>query len=84
LPLSEDFARWADDPMTRRFMAVLKAWEEKNRKDWEVSAFNDAWGQADRLQKELHAAQARVSAFNQARRMNFADIAYWLGIEDAE
>lgn len=83
-PLSEDFARWRDDPMTRRVFAALNAAEAQQKAQWEQASWGGGVARGDALERLLLELRVRADAYASLAELTFADVATWLGIEDAE
>lgn len=83
-PLEEDFARWREDPMTRRFLAAIAAWEDRVIFDWQLSSLNGTFGRPEKLFEALQETQAQVRCLSRVRHMEWPDVAKWLELDDAE
>lgn len=84
MQLSEDFARWRDDPFTKLVLKALRQAAETQKEDWLAASWGGAMVRGDDLERKLLVTQTRADAYRSLEEMTPSDIATWLGIEDAE
>jgi hypothetical protein len=84
LPLSEDFARWRDDPITRLVFRALEAAEQAQKDQWQAASWGGGQVRADDLKDTLQELRVRADAYAALREMTIEDVTTWLGIEHAE
>jgi hypothetical protein len=84
-PLSEDFARWRDDPMTRMVLASLELAEKAQRADWLTASWDGGVARGEDLERKLLVTRTRADAYRALIDMTFEDVAAWLELKpDAE
>lgn len=81
LPVSEDFARWRDDPMTRLVLRALDAAAQAQKTQWDAASWQGGLVRAEDLKDLLQELRVRADCYAALRDMTFEDIAAWLGIE---
>jgi hypothetical protein len=79
--LSEDFARWRDDPMTRMVIRALKAAEEAQKRQWDAFSWGGDMVRADQLADTLKELRVRADCYRSLHDMTADDVAAWLGME---
>jgi hypothetical protein len=84
LPLSEDFARWREDPMTRRVFQALRIAAMEQHSAWEDASWGGQVVRGDDLERLLRELRTRADAYQALEALTFEQLANWLGIEDAE
>ena len=84
LPLSEDFTRWRDDPMTKMVLGALKLAEAEQKKLWDAASWEGEVARADDLEKLRIELLVRADAYRALQELSFQDVATWLGIDNAE
>lgn len=84
MPLSEDFARWREDPMTQTVLGALEMAEAEQKRQWDAASWDGGIVRGEDLEKLLQELRVRADAYRALRELTFADVASWLGIEDAE
>ncbi len=84
MPLSEDFTRWLDDPVTRLVFRALEQAEEAQKARWDAASWGGGMVRPDALAALLNELRVRSDCYRALREMTFADVATWLGIEDEE
>lgn len=84
MPLSEEFARWREDPMTRTVLSALEAAEAEQKKQWDSASWGGGLARGQDLERLLLELRVRADAYRSLHEMTFADVAAWLGIENAE
>ena len=80
MPLSEDFARWRDDPMTRMVFAALEQAEQAQKAQWDAASWGGGTRRADALKELLDELRVRADCYRALREMTFSDLAAWLEI----
>jgi hypothetical protein len=84
LPLSEDFARWRDDPMTRMVFKALDAASDAQKQAWEDASWNGGRVRADELKDLLQELRIRSDCYRALGELTIDDIKQWLGIPDEQ
>lgn len=85
MSLPDDFARWRDDPMTRKVLDALQLAEREQKKQWDAASWDGGMARADQLERELLVLRTRADAYASLREMTWPDVAAWLELEpDAE
>ncbi len=81
MPLSEDFARWREDPITRLAFRALNAASDAQKQAWEDASWNGGRVRADDLKDLLQELRIRADCYRALGEMTVDDIMQWLGIE---
>ncbi len=84
LQLSEDFARWRDDPMTRLVLDALEQAEQAQKAEWDAYSWGGGRVRSDELKETLQELRVRADCYRALREMTFADVAGWMGLTDDE
>lgn len=84
LPLSEDFARWADDPITKLVLGALNKAADAQKAQWDKASWGGGIARPDDLARTLQELRVRADAYRSLAEMTFDDVTAWLGIDDAE
>lgn len=84
MPLSEDFARWRDDPMTRMVLKALDAASSAQKEAWDQASWGGGKVRADDLKDLLQELRVRADCYAALRDMTIEDVTAWLGIEDEQ
>lgn len=81
MPLSEEFSRWRDDPVTKLVLRALDAAVDAQKVQWDTASWQGGLVRADDLKDLLQELRVRADCYAALRDMTFEDIAAWLGIE---
>lgn len=84
MPLSEDFARWREDDVTRLVFRALRAAADAQKAAWDQASWDGGTVRGDALTALLGELRVRADTYRALEEMTAADVAAWLGIEDAE
>lgn len=82
--LSEDFARWRDDPITKMVFRALERAENAQKEAWDSASWGGGMVRADDLRDTLRELRVRADAYAALRELDVEQLKLWLGIEDAE
>ncbi len=80
----EEFQRWLDDPVTRLVFAALRAAQDAQKAAWTAASWDGGQVRGEALTTLLSELRVRADCYGALAEMTFADVAAWLGIEDAE
>ena len=80
----EDFARWQDDAVTQLVFRALRAAQDAQKAQWDAASWGGGERRAEQLKDTLAELRVRADCYGALADMTFADVAAWLGIEDAE
>lgn len=81
LPLSEDFARWREDPVTRLVFRALEKAEAEQKARWDAAAWGGGVVRAPNLEALLRELRVRADAYRAIRELTIDDLAAWLEID---
>lgn len=84
MPLSEDFARWREDPITRMVFQALEAAASAQKAEWDNASWGGGVVRADELKDLLQELRVRADCYRALGELTIDDIMQWLGIEHAE
>lgn len=82
MPLSDDFARWREDPITRLVFRALEAAEQAQKDQWTAASWGGGMVRADDLKDMLQELRVRADAYAALREMTVEDVTTWLGMDD--
>lgn len=82
--LSEDFARWREDPMTRMVLEALQRAEDAQKQQWDEASWGKKVVRGDDLERMLLELTTRADAYASLREMKWPDVAAWLELDDGE
>lgn len=81
MPLSEDFDRWRDDPMTRRVFLAMDRAEAEQKRQWDAASWGGQVVRADELERTLRELRLRADCYAALREMTWPDVVAWLELE---
>lgn len=81
MPLSEDFARWRDDPMTRTVFRALELAHAEQKAQWDAASWGGGVVRGEELERLLLELRVRADAYRALADLTFVDLTIWLGIE---
>lgn len=84
MQLSEDFARWRDDPMTKLVLRALDAAAGAQKEAWDQASWGGGKVRADDLKDLLQELRVRADCYAALRDLTLDDVTAWLGIEDEQ
>ena len=84
MPLSEDFARWRDDPVTKLVFKALRQATEAQKTAWDELSWGGGAVRGDDLERHLLALTTRADAYRSLEELSVEQLTDWLGIENAE
>lgn len=77
-PLEEDFARWRQDPMTRRVLAALENAVGQQQRQWLAASWGGGVVRGPDLERLLLELRVRADAYRALGELTPADIEAWL------
>lgn len=84
MQLSEDFARWRDDHITKLVFKALNKAAEAQRDAWIEASWQGGMARAEDLEAARIELRTRADAYRSLEELTVEQLADWLGIEDAE
>lgn len=81
MPLSEDFARWRDDPITKLVFQALGAAADAQKAQWDAASWDGGQVRAEPLKELLQELRVRADCYRALQELTVEDIMQWLGIE---
>lgn len=84
MPLSEDFARWRDDPITGLVFKAMDAAANAQKAEWDSASWGGGVVRADELKDMLQELRVRADCYRALQELTIDDITQWLGIEGHE
>ena len=82
MSLRDDFARWRDDPITRKVMEALGQASDEQKAQWDKASWGGAVVRAPELERVLIELRTRADAYRALQEMTLGDLCAWLGIEE--
>ena len=84
MQLSEDFARWREDPITKLVFKALGVAADKQREVWLATSWGGGMVRPEDLHAALRELRVRADAYRALEELDVERLCEWLGIEDAE
>jgi hypothetical protein len=84
VPLSEDYDRWRDDPVTKLVFKALEKAAGAQKEAWDAASWGGGLARDDELGRALRELRCRADAYRSLEELSVEQLMEWLGIEDAE